>query len=78
MILTLDLRFRQGTQADCTQRRLLALVSWACELSLSSLLKEVAVAPRAIVDHKGSEGTIRAGSEDVRVSYAIPLGRVGK
>jgi hypothetical protein len=38
----------------------------------------VAVAPRAIVDHKGSEGTIRAGSEDVRVSYAIPLGRVGK
>lgn len=26
--LTLDLRLRHGTQADCTQRRLVALASW--------------------------------------------------
>jgi hypothetical protein len=49
LVLTLDLRFRQGTQADCTQRRLLAFVSWACGLSWSSLLEGV-VAPRAMVD----------------------------
>jgi hypothetical protein len=75
MILTLDLRFRQGTQADCTQRRLLALESWACGLSWSSLLEEVAVGPRAIVDHRGNEGTVRAGSEDVLVMPSSGPGR---
>jgi hypothetical protein len=42
-----------------------------------SLLEEVAVAPRAIVDHKGSEGTDGAGSEDVLVMpFSGPRRRV--
>lgn len=74
-MLTLDLRFRQGTQADWTQRLLLAFVSCACELSWSSLLEEVAVAARAMVDHEGGEETVRAGSEDELV---IPFSGPGR
>jgi len=76
LMLTLDLRFRQGTQADWTQRRLLAFVSCACELSWSSLLlEEVAVAARAMVDHEGNEEAVRAGSEDELV---IPFSGPGR